>query len=660
MNLSSLRSSIRRLTDRLPWHAQWFLDRIVLRSYVMGFVVSIALGSGYYLVFAKGNGQTQTSTSLSVVERRTIVSSIRAAGKVTFANEQQMKFNQKGTVKKVNLKLGDSVKHGQIIAELDKTSVLSDIRQVQLAIAASALQLQQLQNDGKKTVSDAQHDLAVSLQKLPSDLAAAERAVEGKQTELEQAKLDLQKQKSTELQSLATTAQGILADADKLLDSYYSVLTRSKSARPLEGNNSDLTIDNFLYNDPNVMHQVEFDYYDAVNAVYKMHDQYGETLATERDPKVLLRALSDAREVALAMNKFGESMYTMMQGATTDTRDFTVTSLNTLRTTVSTNRTTAAGLITDSETAQANLAAAASTDGGIPSVTLREKEDAVTTAENALKLAEENLKVLKTQTPGDLESKQQAFSNTSVNTDVSIKLKQNDIAQKSAALQKTRQSLDDYQLRAPFDGVITHMDYKVGDNLLSTGDTESLTLENPGDIVVTIPLDQVDVVRVRTGMTASISFDAIPGQQFQGALYQIDSTPIQQSGVVSYNVSVELPTPQGLTILSGMTATVTIETSRKENVVAVPNLGMKVQNGRTTVQKATGESVTVQTGVTDGKYTEILSGLQDGDSILSVNIATSTVSAKGSSSVGPDASMQLMRTLNGGGRPGGGATSTMH
>jgi RND family efflux transporter MFP subunit len=212
----------------------------------------------------------------------------------------------------------------------------------------------------------------------------------------------------------------------------------------------------------------------------------------------------------------------------------------------------------------------------------------------------------------------------------------------------------DYRLVAPFDGVITHIDYKVGDNLLDTGDTEFLTVENPGNIIVTIPLDQVDVVHVKTGMTASIAFDAIPGQKFQGTLYQIDSTAITTSGVVSYNVSVKLPTPPDLTILSGMTATVNIETSRKDNVLVVPNLALQTTRGQKTVQRADGQTVTVQTGVTDGQMTEIVSGLAEGDGILSINLPRTTGA---SSSANANAAQQLLRGAGGfgggGGRPGG-------
>ena len=636
------------LLERFAVLKRWktFFSGTSLRSYLWGIGVCLVFGGGiYYFFFTESSTTTTTVQSMTTVERGSIVSSVKATGSVTFVNEQQMRFNQRGTVAKVNIQEGDIVKKGQIIAELDKTSILSDIRQAELAIAASSLQLEQLRNDNEKTVLDAKNDLATSQQKLPSDIDAAARSVSEKQTALEASKLDLEKQRTTELQNLGNTVQSVLTSSEKLLDSFYGVLTRDTSARPSQGN-YDLEIDPLLFNDYAIKQSVETAYLNAVNAAMTMREQFGDTIAIQRNSAILMQALSDAQELASNIYTLSENTYDLLRGATTGTTDFMVSDLTTLRTTVSSNRSTAADLINEAETAQANLAAA-SEDGGIPSVTLKTKQDAVITAENALKTAEENLKVLQTQNPGTLASKQQAFDNTTTGTDIQIRLKLNDIGQKSAALSKTRKTLEDYQLKAPFDGIIRRVDFQVGDNLLAdTTESKYIVIENPAFLIITVPLDQVDVVRVRKGMSGSIALDALPGKTFVGTVDEINPTAIEQSGVVSYDVEVKLPTPEGLTILSAMTATVQIVTDRRENVLIVPNLALKHEENATTVQKASGETVEVLTGVTDGRFTEILSGLSEGDSILSVNVATGQSSSA--------TTQQIMRGLGGlGGDTGG-------
>jgi RND family efflux transporter MFP subunit len=666
----SLSSPLRRL---LPARVSALIRRIVFRSYITGLIGSLALGSGY-MVWAQNSTSTTAAakTTMTMVTRQTITSAIKAQGKVTFANEQELKFNQKGTVAVVNSKEGDAVKKGQVIAQLDKTSALADVRQAQLSISASQLQLKQLQadtnnqvisaqnalNDSERQFQQAQNDLAVAQEKLPSDLATAQRAVTEKQSALVQAQLNLKKQKDTEVQGLAMTAQSVLTTSDELLDTFYGILTRDQAARPSGTSSTDLEIDPLLYNDFTIKQEVENAYSTAVNTSATMHASYGATLVTERDPSRLLQALSDAQTMAQAVYQLSEDTYSLLQGATTDTTKFTSSDLTAARSNVSNNRSKAADLIGQVQTAEANLAAISS-DGGVPSITLKAAQDAVTSAQNGLTEAQDSLRIMQTQNPADLQQQQQALTKvqedyqakqaaltgTNTSNDVNGALKQNTISQQVTSLQKAEKALSDYDLVAPFDGVIRHIDYKVGDNLLDTGDTEFVTLENPDVVVVTIPLDQLDVVNVHTGMAATINFDAVPGQTFDGAIQEINSTPVEQSGVVSYNVLIQLPTPKGLTLLSGMTATVNIETSSKANVLAVPNLALKHTGSRTTVQKADGTTAVVQTGVTNGQYTEITSGLTEGDSVMSVNVTITS-----STSTNANAAQQLLR----GGAAGGG------
>ena len=596
----------------LPDRIRGLLKKVVLRSYVIGCATSLLLGSAY-LAFAQ-NSQTQTTTTTGNyvnVERRTLSSSVKATGTVAFGSEQELKFNSKGTVAKVNFEEGDTVKKGQVIAELDKVSALADIQQSQLGIAAAKMQLEQLQVDREKQVIAAQN--AVS---------SADRQVMASQQ-------DLTKTRETELQSLASTAQDTLISAEKLLDSFYSTLTRDASARPSQ-TETTFEIDRLLYRDWTLKSDVLNSYREAVNAAAAMRRTYGSNLIAERDTAVILQALRDAQTLAETLQRLGEQSYDLLQGALTDSIAFPVSDLNTLRDTINANRSTAAGLVDDARTAQANLAALAKDDSALPSVTLQVKENTVAASQE------------------DQKVKQATLKSTLADLDIAIKIKENDIAQKNVSLSKLYKALEDYRLVAPFDGIITHLDYKVGDNLLETGDTESLTLQNPSYILITIPLDQVDVVHVQKSMTGSIVFDAIPGQTFKGVVDSIDSTAITTSGVVSYNVDVKLPTPQGVTILSGMTTTVTIETSRKENVLVVPTLALHTEGDSTTVQTTASGSTVVATGETNGQYTEILSGLKEGDSVLAVNLGTSTTTASYSSTTNND-SMRLMRTLDGGG-----------
>jgi len=595
----------------LPERVRILVRAISLRNFLIGFAVAIVLGVSYY-AFAQVSSTAQTTTSAAAtVERRTIVSSIKAVGKVTFASEQQLKFNQKGTVTAVRVQEGDSVKKGQVLADLDKTTVQADVRQSQLALAASQLQLEQLGVDREKQVLSAQNSVN-----------AAVRTVQQSQS-------DLQKSRQTELQDMASTAQDILIASEKLLDSFYSVLTRDAASRPSQ----DITtfvVNHLLYRDIPLRQEVDLAYFDAVNQSAAMRQAYGTDLMAEDDPVVVLQSLKDAKMLAETIQKLAELSYSMMQGASTDSIIFPIETLNASRDTVNANRSTSAGLVADARTAIANLESFSERHGQLPSVTLQAKEDTLTASQE------------------DRLAKQATFQSTLAGLDITIRLKQNDIGQKAASLTKLAKTLDDYRIVAPFDGVVRRVDFQVGDNLLAdTTEAKYIVLENPDDIIITIPLDQVDVVRVKKDMPATIALDAIPGQKFMGKIHAINPTPTVTSGVVSYDVEIQLPTPKDLTILSGMTATVDVETLRKENVLVVPNLALQRSGGTSTVALASGGIVTVETGVTDGRYTEILSGVNEGDSILSVNLASAQSSAAANTDV-----MRNIGRLSGGGAGG--------
>ncbi len=651
---------------------QPYLQKIQRGNFLLGLGVTLVLGGGYMAYAGDSSGAATTKTVVAA-EVRTISASVKAVGKVTFSSEQEMRFNQRGTVAKVNVKEGDMVKKGQVIAELDTASILADIRQAALSVNASALQLQQLQADREKDIinaenalrnterqyTDAANSLSVTKEKLPSDIESAENDVIEKTSAVAQAQAELEKANVTELQSLATTAQSVLTQSEDLLDSLYGILVNDSSARPIVGENKTLEIYHRLYNNQSDKNATERSFYAASSAIENMRSTYGGSISSLRDTAKILAALKESAMVANSVRDLADSTYRLLQGASDDTHTLTVSDINSMKSSAVSARTSATTLSANAESAQASIT------GGkqLTSITLQQKQDALTSAKNTLKQAEDNLRILRTQTPGDMQkqqdalakamedlaSEQAALESTTKSVDVNIKLKQNDVAQRATSLQKTQKTLEDYKLIAPFDGVVSRLDYKIGDNLLDTGDEKYVVLQNKDFIVVTIPLDQVDIVRIKRDMPSTIVFDALPGQTFDGVIDEIDSTPIESSGVVSYNVLVKLPTPQDLTILSGMTATVQVQTAKKENVVAVPNLALARTSGRTAVTRATGEVVMVEAGMTDGRFTEIVSGLSEGDMVVSMNV---TVTAS-STANNQNQTQQLMRATGGMGGPSG-------
>jgi macrolide-specific efflux system membrane fusion protein len=145
---------------------------------------------------------------------------------------------------------------------------------------------------------------------------------------------------------------------------------------------------------------------------------------------------------------------------------------------------------------------------------------------------------------------------------------------------------------------------------------------------VDLTADETDIASIAVGQAASITFDALPGHPLSGAVVAINPVPTTSNGVVTYSVRVSLDpaAAEAAGVRVGMTASASIVTASRQGVVVVASRAIKTQGGARTVQVLAGEGETetrqVQTGLTGGTLTEIVSGLQAGDKVV-VSGATS-------------------------------------
>lgn len=137
-------------------------------------------------------------------------------------------------------------------------------------------------------------------------------------------------------------------------------------------------------------------------------------------------------------------------------------------------------------------------------------------------------------------------------------------------------------------------------------------------LTVKAQVDETDISQIKLKESAQIILDAYPGQKIKANVDQIAFDAKTVNSVTTYIVDV-LPEKTPEFMRSGMTANVTFFIESRKDVLLVPNEAIKVQEGRTmvTVLGADGKRQPreIQVGVTDGKNTEILDGLQDGDTV---------------------------------------------
>lgn len=138
-------------------------------------------------------------------------------------------------------------------------------------------------------------------------------------------------------------------------------------------------------------------------------------------------------------------------------------------------------------------------------------------------------------------------------------------------------------------------------------------------LTVKAQVDETDISQIKLKERAQIILDAYPTEKIKATVDKIAFDAKTISSVTTYIVDV-LPEQTPDFMRSGMTANVTFLIGSQKNTLLIPNEGIKVQEGRTVVNirgtDGQPQQRDIQVGLSDGKNTAVLSGLEEGDTIL--------------------------------------------
>ena len=218
--------------------------------------------------------------------------------------------------------------------------------------------------------------------------------------------------------------------------------------------------------------------------------------------------------------------------------------------------------------------------------------------------------------------------------ELQLVLSQGRLADAEKALIDAQEELDDANSKSPlivalFDGFITSVNVEGGDEVL-TG-TVAVQLADPNKFEADILVSEMDILQVKENGEAWVQVDALPGMSLPATVTHISPTATIQSGVVNYGVTVEVEPletaaqvstmfPEDFQLREGLTVTVIIIVTESTDVLLVPNGAVTQKGAQSYVQIVTvsGESEqrAIQTGVSDWQFTEVTSGLSEGEQVL--------------------------------------------
>ncbi len=225
-------------------------------------------------------------------------------------------------------------------------------------------------------------------------------------------------------------------------------------------------------------------------------------------------------------------------------------------------------------------------------------------------------------------------------------------------LEKLMESGDDYEITAPISGKVITKNAKAGDKIdVSNSQEKMAVIYDMSSLKFELMIDELDINKVSVGQKVKITADALDGKEYTGFVEKVSIDGTEASGVTSYPVSVVIEDFDE-ELLPGMNIDAEIEVGNVQNVLAVPKSAVSRDN----IVYVAGEkedvtdrapegfkSVKVETGLNDGSYVEIISGLSEGDEVRVEASNNSNQFPMGMPMGGFHGGMSM-----GGGAPGGG------
>jgi HlyD family secretion protein len=192
-----------------------------------------------------------------------------------------------------------------------------------------------------------------------------------------------------------------------------------------------------------------------------------------------------------------------------------------------------------------------------------------------------------------------------------------DVTVIEARIAAAQATLNLARIVAPFDGTITAVESKPGDQV--TAGTLAFRLDDLSRQLVDVQVSEVDINRIRVGQPVTLIFDAILNKIYNGDVSEVSPVGNATQGTVDFNVAVEL-TDADSAVRPGMTSAVNIVVDQLEDVLMVPNRAVRALEGERVVyvlQNGFPQPVEIRLGASSEEMSQVLEGdLKIGDLIV--------------------------------------------
>ncbi len=200
-----------------------------------------------------------------------------------------------------------------------------------------------------------------------------------------------------------------------------------------------------------------------------------------------------------------------------------------------------------------------------------------------------------------------------------LDLAQADVLSAQGQYQNAQATFEKTILRAPADGVITDVAFKIGEQPKTL--ERVITLQDVDNLYIEGIVNESRVTTLAIGQPVAVTYDAFGKEQvFSGTVISIDPGATLDDGVANYKINVALSEINPL-IRPGMNATFVVTIAKKADVLTIPETALVKKDGGTFVIRVEGKKKQVEIPVTvgmkgDGNLVEIIQGVSEGDTVV--------------------------------------------
>ncbi len=595
-------------------------------------LLALLCGSAWYAAHQRGSHVITLTTTRAA--RGAVATSVSGTGTLQPVTTVEVKSNVGGTLVALYVDEGDSVKTGQIIAKIDPTDAKSTLEQTQADLEGA-----------RSKVTQAQQTLGMQHGLQDAQLKAAQLGVEAAKIKLTQA----EKEATLQVSVTSTTVE----QAQQNLASAQARLKQAEQQSALQPQLTDTSIAESKSN------------YDAAKTAYEQTKSSlspqkiaGAQSALDQAKANYVYAQKDLeRQKQLQLKGYvprsdveaAEQRFVVAQAQQTSAQQKMDTVQEEAR--------------DDLDAAEARMKQAASTLKTAEANRAQDamKEQDVTAARATVKQAEAALQAAKANGAQDslkqddvagaraaLATAEANLAQTQANA-IQTQVKAGDIVQASATVKRSVAAVTDANtnlnytsITAPRAGVVIKKYVDVGTVVAGArnamgGSGTGVNLVDIADISrmqVVVDVDETDIAQIFRGQNVEVTVDAYAQELFVGKVTKIAPEATTTQNVTTVAVTVDVDSPD-LRLKPGMNATCNFITGRHDNVLTVPTSAVKRSTSGSTVQVIGpgGAPIprTVHLGLGDSHNTEILSGVQEGEIVVSATRDSGKASAAKSS-----------------------------